>query len=220
MAKVEFTGIVANITGKLSGSVFQQSFGGAQLHAKKSPINRQSYLQQVERVAFAELTAAWRDLTDVERASWAAAAPTASQGFNLFVQVNTLIIRGGDSMVTTYTAPVTPITLHIELTGVIINPLQIQFLPDPEVNPLGWSWFGYWSGWKFPSIRSYSSLTKVIPREFVQWDSDASAFDLDDPPVWDPIDSTQFAKFALVAVHGLTGQLVISNYLEIQAIDF
>jgi hypothetical protein len=90
MAKVEFTGIVANITGKLSGSVFQQSFGGAQLHAKKSPINRQSYLQQVERVAFAELTAAWRDLTDVERASWTAAAPTASQGFNLFVQVNTI----------------------------------------------------------------------------------------------------------------------------------
>jgi hypothetical protein len=220
MAKVEFTGIVANITGKLSGSVFQQSFGGPQLHVKRTPINRQSYLQQTERVQFAELTASWRNLTSLERASWAAAAPTAAQGFNLFVETNTLIIRSGSDQVNSYTAPVTPITLHIELVGVIIDPLNIQFLPDPEVNPAGWNWFGYWSGWKFPSVRSYSSLKKIIPRDLTQWDSDASAFDLWSVPAYQPEDASQTAKFALVAVHYLSGQVVVSNYLEIEAVPF
>lgn len=85
--RVKFGSLVSEGTGKLGGSVVQNSLGGAQMRSK--PINKKkpSYAQAVVRGVNKKIHGYWRHLTDEQRASWSNAAGSGRSGANLFYSV-------------------------------------------------------------------------------------------------------------------------------------
>lgn len=75
MAKVLYTAVVAELKGRLSGSVFQSSVGGNILRSLVVPINRRSTTQQRVRSSLGAVTAAWRYCSEANRNSWAGSTP-------------------------------------------------------------------------------------------------------------------------------------------------
>lgn len=75
MAKVLFTAVVADMRGKLAGTVFTKNRGGAVARTKVSPVNRQTASQQMRRSVFGGLSSAWRELTEAQRQTWIDGAP-------------------------------------------------------------------------------------------------------------------------------------------------
>lgn len=88
MARIIFSSVVDQITGKLNGSVFQGSYGGFQLRTKVVPRNPRSSKQQASRNNLATPAEAWRGLSDADRESWRSAATPTTKGFHLFVSSN------------------------------------------------------------------------------------------------------------------------------------
>lgn len=88
MARVSFSSLIAEIVGKLAGSVFQDSYGGFQIRSRVSPRNPQTYFQQLRRGEFGYITQLWRSLSQPQRDTWIAAAPSIGAAFNFFVQSN------------------------------------------------------------------------------------------------------------------------------------
>lgn len=70
MAKVQFTAIVSEVKGRLSGSVFQTSVGGNILRSLPLPRNPQTQLQQRNRSALVGATSSWRNCSAANRNSW------------------------------------------------------------------------------------------------------------------------------------------------------
>src|SRR5215207_1934497 len=102
MARISFTAIVAEINGKLAGSVFQYSYGGYQIHTRVSPNNPQTQYQQLRRMDFGFVAASWRELTSLQRQTWVDGAVTEPEAFNLFVASNINLILAGETMITDY----------------------------------------------------------------------------------------------------------------------
>lgn len=86
MAKVLFTAIVAEVTGRLSGSVFQKSVGGNILRSLPLPINRRTQLQQRNRAALVGATSAWRNCSPTDHLSWD--GDTNRERFNNYTSFN------------------------------------------------------------------------------------------------------------------------------------
>lgn len=103
MAKIEFTAIVSQITGRLSGSVFQRSVGGNQLRSIGWGVNRRTINQQANRVALEYLASNWRNLTDAQRATWTGV--TGQERFTNFVAQNQEYAWLSQSL---HTTPVSP----------------------------------------------------------------------------------------------------------------
>lgn len=118
MARVEFSAIISTITGKLSGSVFQLSYGGFQLRSRVVPRNPQVARQQAARMSLAFISATWRDLTQTERDSWINNAPSDVSGFNFYTQSNCNLALIGLPMVNSYTSVSTPGVFGLVITGV------------------------------------------------------------------------------------------------------
>ena len=70
MAKVQFGGGIAGMSGKLGGNVFARNKGGAYTRNWVKPTNPATVAQQNQRNLLALKSAAWRALTDSERDSW------------------------------------------------------------------------------------------------------------------------------------------------------
>ena len=70
MAKVQFGGGIAAMSGKLGGNVFARNKGGAYSRNWVKPTNPATAAQQNQRNTLALKSAAWRDLTDEQRDSW------------------------------------------------------------------------------------------------------------------------------------------------------
>lgn len=115
MARIAFTSQIADIVGKLAGSVFQYSYGGFQVHSRVVPANPQTNRQQLRRGWFGWFAALWRTLTPVEQATFIAAAGTAPGAFRLFVGSNINLFLIDEPMVSSYaaSAPVPDFTLDI-----------------------------------------------------------------------------------------------------------
>lgn len=75
MAKLLFTAVVADMRNKLNGTVFSKNRYGAYARTKVTPVNPQSVAQQAARNTLSTNSAAWRGLTEAQRASWTGAAP-------------------------------------------------------------------------------------------------------------------------------------------------
>lgn len=116
MARISFTAMVAEINGKLAGSVFQYSYGGFQLHTRVSPRNLQTQYQQLRRQNFGFIAASWRSLTLLQRETWIDAAVTEPEAFNLFVKSNINLILVGESMITDYVPTSVPDEIPLIIT--------------------------------------------------------------------------------------------------------
>jgi hypothetical protein len=102
MAKVILSALLTSLTGKLAGSVFQQSLGGLQIRSRVSPRNPYTGNQSFNRAAFAFNASTWPSLTDVQRQSWIDNAPAAVNGMAFYVDVNQKIANTGEPLLDTY----------------------------------------------------------------------------------------------------------------------
>ena len=104
MAKVVFTAIVAELSGRLAGSVFQRSVGGYQLHTIGIPINRRTGAQQLNRVTLEFLASHWQTLSDAEKLSYPGGSNQErftnyiSQNFRYAWQSGTLVPESTEKM--------------------------------------------------------------------------------------------------------------------------
>jgi hypothetical protein len=89
MARIKMAHIVAEIRGKIGGTVFSRNRAGAYIREKVTPINPQSSSQTEVRGFFAQVAQAWRGLTDAQRLQWKTAVSNF-KGTNIFGDVKTL----------------------------------------------------------------------------------------------------------------------------------
>ena len=99
MALVKWSALVAEVRGKINGTVFARNHYSAYARNKVTPLNPQTPRQLFVRAMFAQLSSSWRGLTQEERNAWNRAVydflktnifgdtikPT---GLNLFIRIN------------------------------------------------------------------------------------------------------------------------------------
>jgi hypothetical protein len=111
MAKIKTTAIVADIRGKLNGSVFSKNRGGAFIRTKVTPSNPQTPFQAGVRAILGSLAQAWRSLTEAQRNAWNAAVSNFTgtdifgdiktpSGINLYTKLNANLAQVGVSGLT------------------------------------------------------------------------------------------------------------------------
>ena len=132
MARVIFSALVESITGKLAGSVFQDSYQGYQIRTRVSPRNPQTDYQQLRRGEFAFLSQGWRYLSSTERQTWIDNAPSGMQALNFYLQSNINLVLIGLAPVATYAAASTPdaFALSIPVLDGVSFTVQASGTPD------------------------------------------------------------------------------------------
>jgi len=118
MARISFSALVEEITGKLAGSVFKDSYGGMQIRTRVSPRNPQTNYQQLRRGEFGFISAGWRTLTSVQRQTFIDAALTPPGGMNLYVQSNINLTLINEPLITSYVPSSDPGSMAIAFTAV------------------------------------------------------------------------------------------------------
>jgi hypothetical protein len=114
--KMKFGALVADGRGKIGGHVASKNRSGAYLRTKVTPVNRQTASQTTIRNRLANLSQAWRSLTENQRAAWNAAVSDFAKtnifgdlvnptGFNLYQRLNNNLIRIGESAIDTPPMP-------------------------------------------------------------------------------------------------------------------
>ena len=142
MAKVLFTAIVADMRNKLNGSVFSKNRGGAYVRTKVTPVNAQTARQVAARSLLASLAQSFRSLTQEQINAWNSAVEgwqrtdifgnsVKPTGLALYVRLNTNIINGEGTIITTPPAPVGAAALEGLSVGASVSgdACDIQFGP-------------------------------------------------------------------------------------------
>jgi len=106
MARIKYSAIISEASGKLNGSVFSRDKNGAILRNKQVKVNKRSALQQKTRSINKLLSTAWRNLTIAQRLSWENYAhryysstitkkSSMLTGRMLFMKINYYCVRAG-----------------------------------------------------------------------------------------------------------------------------
>jgi hypothetical protein len=215
MAKVIFTAAVADIRGKLAGSVFQRSFGGQQLRTKVSPGNPRTAAQSNLRVNMSSLSTSWGELTPAERTSWYNGAGGTPFGFNMYVKRNQVLFLAGLPLISTFVRGKPPLNLTQAVNGTIDVPFSVPILVNVDGPPSGYTQVNRWSKW-VPPGRSFITKTQYVldPANF-QWDADASGYNFDPTTPEYPPGSGWQMRVAYGAVENVSGVLSLSNFLQL-----
>lgn len=144
MAKVKFTAIVADMRGKLNGSVFSKNRGGAYVRTKVTPSNPSTSFQTAVRNRLAAFAQAFRSLTSAQISAWNAAVGNFTKtdifgdvknpsGVNLYIKLNASLDRVG---VTDISVPPLPSAVEPVLTGSAVvdfgdQSVIVTFTPTP-----------------------------------------------------------------------------------------
>src|SRR5688572_8421142 len=115
MARISFTSEIAELVGKLAGSVFQYSYGGYQVHTRVVPSNPQTDRQQLRRGWLGWIAANWRNLTPTEQNTFITAAGTIPEAFRLFVGSNINLYLIDEPTVTTYVSSTQPDPMPMDI---------------------------------------------------------------------------------------------------------
>lgn len=110
-AKIKLTAMVAEIRGKLNGTVFSRNSSGAYVRNKVTPVNPNTSFQSNVRADFTTVAQSWRDLTGAERDAWNQGVVAFSHtdvfgdnvplsGFNLHQSLNLNLLAVGQSVIT------------------------------------------------------------------------------------------------------------------------
>jgi len=144
MAKVKFTAIVADMRGKLNGSVFSKNRGGAYVRTKVTPSNPSTSFQVAVRDRMAAFAQAFRSLTASQINAWNSAVSSFTKtdifgdiknpsGINLYVKLNAGLDRVG---VADISVPPLPASVESVLTGSAVadesaQSVTVTFTPTP-----------------------------------------------------------------------------------------
>lgn len=99
MALVKWSGLVAEVRGKINGTVFARNRYSCYARNKVTPHNPRTQEQQKIRAMFAQLSKKWRELSQDERKAWNRVVADfiktnifgdkhKPSGFNLFIRIN------------------------------------------------------------------------------------------------------------------------------------
>lgn len=126
MAKVKFTAFMADVRGKLNGTVFSKNRGGAYTRTKVTPSNPQTVAQTTVRQRLASLSASFRALTAAQILAWNNSVndflgtnvfgdTVKPTGLQLFVKLNANLLSIGLPVIDNPPAPtaLSPLTATI-----------------------------------------------------------------------------------------------------------
>jgi len=102
MARVKYGEMIADLRGKINGTVHSKNRSGAYMRNKTSPVNPQTTFQSAVRNSFAQFAQGWRSLTENQRTAWKSAVDAFSRtnvfgdnvkltGANLYMSLNRVI---------------------------------------------------------------------------------------------------------------------------------
>lgn len=135
MARITFSSLVEEITGKLAGSVFQDSYQGYQIRTRVSPRNPQTYYSQLRRGEFAFLQQGWRYLSPTDRQTWIDNSPAGVSGINFYLSSNINLTLIGLAPVATYETATTPSAFEILIPTLGSGVFTIQATNSPGTVP-------------------------------------------------------------------------------------
>lgn len=135
MAKVELSALLDSITGKLSGSVFQNTVGGLQLRARVSPRDPKTPSQQKVRGTFGFNAASWSLLSDADRATWNDNAPMGSTGIAFYLQTNSRIGLTGEPLLNAFSPSTAPVITAISLETILFDDIGVVTPATPLDTP-------------------------------------------------------------------------------------
>lgn len=144
MAKIKLTAFLADIRGKVSGTVFSKNRGGAYARTKVSPINAQTTRQSAVRSQLTSFAQAFRSLTAAQIASWNSAVSNFTStdvfgdvktpsGINLYTKLNMNLAQVGESPISDPPLPSEiPAVDSLTLTTNGTSPaVSLAFSPSP-----------------------------------------------------------------------------------------
>lgn len=116
MAKVKYGEMIADLRGKINGTVHSKNRSGQYMRNKTSPVNPQSTSQSGVRNSFTTFAQGWRSLTATQRASWSGVVDAFTKsnvfgdtvrltGANLYMMLNRVIATIGGTAITTPPIP-------------------------------------------------------------------------------------------------------------------
>lgn len=135
MARIEFTSLAEELTGKYAGSVFQDSYFGAQVRGWGKPRNPQTNLSQLRRGDFRFLVSSWRTLTTIEQNTWIAAAGSIPEGFRLFVGSNINLILIGEPLTSNFTTVSSPEEIDVSIIDLQQTSFVVQATGPTAIVP-------------------------------------------------------------------------------------
>lgn len=112
MAKVKYGEMIADLRGKINGTVHSKNRSGQYMRNKTSPVNPQSVSQSGVRNSFATYSQGWRALTAAQRNSWAGVVDLFTKsnvfgdnvrltGANIYMMLNRVIATIAGTPITT-----------------------------------------------------------------------------------------------------------------------
>lgn len=150
MAKIKFTAFMAEARNKVAGSVFSKNHYGNYIRTKTSPSNAQTTAQMAQRQMLGSLSAAWRGLSQSERASWEGATDAflRTDVFGdqlelsanaLYVSLNKNLINAGKSKIDTAPSPVEMPTIGISDLKADESTPKLEFTFSENTIPSGFA---------------------------------------------------------------------------------
>lgn len=150
MAKVLFTAVVADMRGKLNGTVFSRNRGGSYTRTKSSPTNPATIYQQNQRSVLAAYSSAWRGLSQAQRDSWIAGASNfpytdifgsvkSLSGQQLYAKLNIMLVNTGNAAITTCPTPVSVPQVSITAAAAAAGAGTMTVTISPTTIPAGYS---------------------------------------------------------------------------------
>ena len=142
MALIQFGIAVSDARGKLGGVVFSRNRNGAYVRRGTTPVNPNTVAQQERRDQVMDLSTAWRDLTEAERAGWENLGDQITRvnkvgntytltGLQAFQSINQNRFTNGAALVTTAPIldnPVNVSSITLDASGGALT-LEILALP-------------------------------------------------------------------------------------------
>lgn len=144
MAKILFTAFLADMRGKVAGTVFSKNRGGAYARTKVTPTNPKTLAQNAVRSILVGFSQGWRALTAAQRTAWNAAVgsfprtnvfgnPKTLSGHQLYVGLNAQLSAGNAVGISTPPTPTGAPAVTV-LTGAAAagaGTFTATFDPDP-----------------------------------------------------------------------------------------
>lgn len=129
-------------SGSLQGQTSSRNRYGQYVRSRATPVNPNSTAQGVVRARLSANSAAWRALTDAQRAGWESLGSQMSRtdslgqtytlnGFSAFCSVNNNLAAAGDATVSAAPALVTPETLATVTITLTSASFSIAYTPTP-----------------------------------------------------------------------------------------
>lgn len=142
MAKVKYGEMIADLRGKINGTVHSKNRAGNYMRNKTSPVNPQSVYQSAVRTLFTTLSQGWRGLAVEERASWNAVVSSFARsnqfgdmknmsGENLYISINRNLQTVGAALLTTPPLPaaVTGLSALSLVAEVSVGTMLLTYAP-------------------------------------------------------------------------------------------